>query len=184
MDKNSKMILDYLIQNGGCDYLVDFDEELDEMADDLNINSEDLRANVRFLKENGYLEYQRYSSGHTHGFFLSHKGVHYKEFESQPQNSPTFHINNAYGSVIGTQQNVTLNYKSSLSQLKSDVNACNSEDKESLQKIVSLLEMILDNQVPPNKGIFSKFSAVMERNSWFTSAVSSTIMGWLMTQIS
>ena len=38
MDKNSKMILDYLIQNGGCDYLVDFDEELDEMADDLNIN--------------------------------------------------------------------------------------------------------------------------------------------------
>lgn len=181
LTEKSKKVLDDLIanyQNDPKEYNVTrINEIYSDMTESEFVNILD------FLAENEYISYKIYMGGAA-DIVVTHKGLNYKEFESQPQNSPTFHINNAYGSVIGTQQNVTLNYKSSLSQLKSDVNECNSEDKESLQKIVSLLEMILDNQVPPNKGIFSKFSAVMERNSWFTSAVSSTIMSWLMTQIS
>lgn len=181
LTERSKKVLDDLIanyQNDPKEYNVTrINEIYSDMTESEFVNILD------FLAKNEYISYKIYTGGAA-DIVVTHKGLNYKEFESQPQNSPIFHINNAYGSVIGTQQNVTLNYKSSLSQLKSDVNECNSEDKESLQKIVSLLEMILDNQVPPNKGIFSKFSAVMERNSWFTSAVSSTIMSWLMTQIS
>lgn len=95
----------------------------------------------------------------------------------------TFHIENAYGSVIGTQTNVTLNYNDSIQRAKEQIASIDSPDKQELQQIISLLEMVINNQVPPQKGLFSKFSAVMERNSWITGTISSTLLSWLMTQI-
>lgn len=101
----------------------------------------------------------------------------------QISTSPVFNIQNAYGSVIGTQANVTLNYNDAIQATKEQIASTDSPDKEELQQIVSLLEMVVNNQVPVQKGLFSKFSEVMERNSWITSAISSTLLGWLMTQI-
>lgn len=181
LTEKSKKVLDDLIanyQNAPKEYNV---TRINEIYSD--ITESEFVSILDFLAENEYITYKIYMGGAA-DIVVTHKGFNYQKFEDQQKPAPIFHINNAHGSVIGTQQNVTLNYTSSLSQLKDDVDNCDSEDKESLQKIVSLLEMIIDNQVPPSKGIFSKFSAIMERNSWFTSAVSSTIMGWLMTQIS
>ena len=103
--------------------------------------------------------------------------------DMQISTSPVFNIQNAYGSVIGTQANVTLNYNDAIQATKEQIASTDSPDKEELQQIVSLLEMVVNNQVPVQKGLFSKFSEVMERNSWITSAISSTLLGWLMTQI-
>lgn len=106
------------------------------------------------------------------------------EYKKQSQsNTPTFHVENAYGSVIGTQENVTLNYNESIKNAKELISSSNSNDKEDLQQIISLLEMVVDNQIPIQKGLFSKFSAVMERNSWITGTISSTLLSWLLTQI-
>lgn len=58
-----------------------------------------------------------------------------------------------------------------------------SPDKEDLQQLLSLLEMLVNDRIPAQKGMLSKFSAVMERNSWITGAISSTLLGWLMSQI-
>ena len=94
-----------------------------------------------------------------------------------------FNIGSATGSVIGTQSNVTLNYNESIQNAKEQVAASESPDKEDLQKIISLLEMVLNDQVTPQKGLFSKFSAVMERNSWITGSISAALLSWLTSQI-
>lgn len=105
-----------------------------------------------------------------------------KECYAQPS-SPVFNIENAYGSVIGTQHTVTFNYKDSLQATKAQIESSGSPDKEDLQHIISLLEMIVNNQLPPQKGLLSKFSSVLERNSWITGSIASTLLGWLTAQI-
>lgn len=102
---------------------------------------------------------------------------------TQPSNSPVFNIQNAYGSVIGTQANVTLNYNDTLQSVKEQINSTDSPDKEELQQIILLLEMVVNNQVPAQKGLLSKFSEVMERHSWLTSPICSVLLGWLTAQI-
>ena len=94
-----------------------------------------------------------------------------------------FNIGSATGSVIGTQSSVTLNYNESIQNAKEQIAASDSPDKEDLQKIISLLEMIVNDQVTPHKGLFSKFSAVMERNSWITGSISAALLSWLTAQI-
>lgn len=101
---------------------------------------------------------------------------------SKPQTTTIFNIGSATGSIIGTQTNATLNYNSTIQSAKEQIEFSNSPDKEDLQKIISLLEMIVNNQLPPQKGLFSKFSAVMERNSWITGTIASAILNWLITQ--
>ncbi len=67
--------------------------------------------------------------------------------------------------------------------MKERVEQEQSEDKEDLKKIISLLEMVVNEQVPPSKGLFSKSSAVMERHSWIANSVAATVLSWLMSQI-
>lgn len=100
-------------------------------------------------------------------------------------NSPTsFHIGNAYGSVIGTQAVVNMNYQAAIPALREQISKSDSCDKEDLDKIIDLLQMVLDGQVPASKGLFSKFSGALERNSWITGSLASTVLTWLTTQVS
>lgn len=105
------------------------------------------------------------------------------EYNSTSTATNIFNIGTANGSIIGTQANVSLNYNESIQNAKEQISSTDSPDKEELQQLISLLEMVVNNQVPPQKGLLSKFSAVMERNSWITGAISSTLLGWLMSQI-
>lgn len=94
-----------------------------------------------------------------------------------------FNIQNAYGSVIGNNYQTTINYKSALGELKERVSDEKSEDKADMEKVIALLEMVVNNQIPASKGLFSKFSELMERHSWLSGSVASTILGWLMSKI-
>lgn len=107
----------------------------------------------------------------------------YEKAYNTQSNSPVFNIGTAYGSVIETQQSVTVNYKDSLRATKKQIEDSDSPDKEELQQIISLLEMMVNNQLPPQKGLLSKFSAVLERNSWITSPIASVLISWLTSQI-
>ncbi len=95
----------------------------------------------------------------------------------------TYNIQNAYASIIGNSNGATIHYNSVIDDLKDRVAVDTSADKSDMEKIVSLLEMITNNQMVPQKGLLSKFSAVMERHSWLTSAFSNAIMSWLTSQI-
>lgn len=99
-----------------------------------------------------------------------------QELNAAKQSSaPVFNIQNAYGSVIGTGNQATINYNSAISGLKRAVSSDTSADKEQLEKIVSLLEMVVNDQVPPSKGLFSKFRDVMDRNSWINAVPDSKL---------
>ena len=102
---------------------------------------------------------------------------------AKQSSAPVFNFQNAYGSVIGTGNQATINYNSAVSELRQAVESDTSADKEQLEKIVDLLEMVVNDQVPPSKGLFSKFSAVMERHSWISNSVAGTILSWLLSQI-
>lgn len=105
----------------------------------------------------------------------------YSDRQCNKNTSPVFNIQNAYGSVIGTNNTATINYNAAIGEMKQRIDEADSADREELKQIVSLLEMVVNNQVPVQKGLFSKFSAVMERNSWITGAIAGAIMSWLTT---
>ena len=96
--------------------------------------------------------------------------------------SVSFHIENATNSMIGTQSNFTMNINGSIQEAREQINSSNSSDKEELLQIIELLEQISNNQVPIKQGILSKFSAVIQRNSWITSPIASIALNLLLTQ--
>jgi hypothetical protein len=84
MDKTSKKVLNHLISNGGCDKYIYWGEDFDTLVQTLNLNSEDLRADIRYLHDCGYIDYQKFSnSDRNASFSLSHKGLHWKYFRRQ-----------------------------------------------------------------------------------------------------
>lgn len=101
----------------------------------------------------------------------------------QNASSTVFNIGTATGSVIGTQSIVNFNYSNTISELREQLSESTSPDKAELEKITSLLEMIINNELPPQKGMFSKFADVLQRNSWFASPMMSALLGWLTSQI-
>ena len=153
---------------------IGFYPDYDIVAGDWVINS----VNERFFVKDTSTAYFQSQPHQLKAYYLTEV-----EFNSTkaPTASAVFNIGTAYGSVIGTQSGVVLNYNDCIADLKSKVNESTSEDKEQLDQIVKLLEMVVNDHVPVSKGLFSKFSAVMERNSWITSSVASAIFSWLTT---
>lgn len=85
MDHVCKKILDKMISYGhGTNYVCTWDEAFDDFAASLSLPCEDVRAAVRYLKEQGYIEYQMYHSARgtdkSRGFHLSHQGLHWKYY--------------------------------------------------------------------------------------------------------
>ena len=110
--------------------------------------------------------------------------VQLKQKKQEPQNAPIFNINSPQNSVIGINSDFTVNnYMDTLNELKKDIVESSSPDKAELQKIVDLLEEILNGNEPIKKGMFAKFKDAMERNSWITGSVASAILSYLTTLI-
>ena len=88
MDKLSKTLLREMISRGGSvEYFCSFDEEwkiqdgcsLDELALKFGQETENLKACVRELERNEYLEYQSAGPANV-GFCLSYKGLNWKYY--------------------------------------------------------------------------------------------------------
>ena len=114
--------------------------------------------------------------------------VYTHEEYSQQKNANsqvTYNISNAIGSIIGNHNVNTLNYtNSSIAEMREKVSNAPLEDREELSKLIDLLEMVVEDKVPASKGLFSRFSAVMERNSWITSSITNAVMSWLLSRLS
>ena len=97
----------------------------------------------------------------------------------QQQSGTTYNIGVAYGSVIGTGNTATINYQSNIAELRQRVEKEEAPDREQMNKLLDLLQTVIDDQVPVQKGLFARFSSVMEKHSWISSAVASTLLTWL-----
>ena len=108
-----------------------------------------------------------------------------EEIYNQKESASTiYNVQNAYGSVFGSQSVVNLNYENTITELREQIESSNSVDKEELKKVTELLEMVINNQVPASKGLFSKFSNVLKQNPWFTNPMMNALFGWLTSQLS
>lgn len=83
MDKSSKVLLNHLVQHGGCEKMFFFNE-LDVLSSQLNLPTEDVRANIRYLHDNGYIDYQKTKTGHTLTFFYLIKVLNTKILRLKP----------------------------------------------------------------------------------------------------
>ena len=81
-DKLSNKILKYMQTDSShpSDTYYDFDEDLDAIASAVSSDSESVRAAIRYLKRQEYIEYAYSDSGLLLYFYLDHKGIHYREF--------------------------------------------------------------------------------------------------------
>lgn len=83
--------------------------------------------------------------------------VEKKRKETEQRQSNIYNIGTAYGSVIGTANTATINYQTNFQELRERAEAENAPDKEQVQKLVDLVEMIVNEQIPPQKGLLYKF---------------------------
>ena len=144
---------------------IGFLPETDIQPNDWIINPNGNRLFIEDVQPSyGFGELQQFKA-----FYLTE--VEYTKINtSNSQNtSNIFNIGSATGSV---------------SELRNQVDSSNSPDKSELTKITNLLEMVINNELPPQKGMFSKFADVLKRNSWFATPMMSALFGWLTTQIS
>ena len=96
--------------------------------------------------------------------------------ESSQSGSTVFNIGTVTNSVVGNNNTVSF----SIQEMRSKAEQEGGADKEALQEIISILENILTGQEAPKQGLFKKFAACMERNSWITGAIASALLGWLL----
>ena len=90
-----------------------------------------------------------------------------------------YNIGNAYGSVIGNSSNATINYQMGFQEMRERAAFENTPDREQVEKLISLVEMMVNGEVPAQKGLLSRFSETMEKHSWLTSSISSLLLSWL-----
>lgn len=110
---------------------------------------------------------------------FDHQAVTESARATEQRQSNIYNIGTAYGSVIGTANTATINYQTNFQELRERAEAENAPDKEQVQKLIDLVEMIVNDRIPPQKGLLSKFSETMERHSWITSAVAAALVSWL-----
>ncbi len=143
-----------------------------------------LRNDVTYLKANNFV-FEPMPIMCAYVLSLTEKGEYLVEngFKQPPNFSTSniFNIENATNSVIGTQTTVTLNINNAIQEARTQVESCQSDDKAELHQIINLLEMITSEQVPVKKGLFSKFSGIIQRNSWIASPITSILLNWLTT---
>lgn len=103
------------------------------------------------------------------------------QFDQQHATSSavTFNIGSADGSIIGTQSVATLNYSGYIDDMRRICESGDNQDSEELKQLTELLKMMLDEKVSAKKGLFSKFSEVIKRNSEVTEKIAFAIISWL-----
>ena len=97
------------------------------------------------------------------------------------QSQTIYNINTANNSVIGSQQNAIVqitNFSELRGKVASEIE--DEADKEQIQKLINLLEMSIENNVPVSKGFLSNFSDVLSKYSGLIVPIGSLIIKWLL----
>lgn len=79
-----------------------------------------------------------------------------------------------------SERKMSLGIYSQLNAIRELVASKKSADSAQLNQIIDILSDISSSNRPLQQGMLSKFSAVMERNSWFTNALASLLLSMLI----
>lgn len=147
-----------------------------------------LRNDIHYLKSHDYIEENIDVPPSVYCLMLTEKGECLVEAgfhtpsETVSPVSNVFHIENATNSVIGTQENVTLNIGDTLQEIKEQIDSSNSNDKQELRELINLLEKTMNNETSIKKGAFSRFAGIIQKNSWIASPIASVVLKWIISQ--
>ena len=99
----------------------------------------------------------------------------------QSSNSTVFNISNASNSIIGNQQQATLNNSSfNIEDLKQLIELYGNNDKQQLYELSSELEQLLKKD-DFHKSKLSKFSDLIAKHSWIALSIAQIIAGYLQS---
>lgn len=96
----------------------------------------------------------------------------------KPVVTTTFNTYNPTNSVIGNQQNVTLNIDNCFNDLKNQIEQ-QHEDKEQLYELLNVLKSETSNNTI-SKSIFTKFKVLINKHAvWFIPSIAQIIAAWI-----
>jgi len=98
---------------------------------------------------------------------------------SKPMANAIFNTYNPSYSIIGTQQNVSLNITDSFNNLQKQISEFGNEDQEKLQELLNVLKSeTTSNEI--HKSAFSKFNDLITKHgSWLIPSISQIIVAWI-----
>lgn len=149
---------------------VGFSVGTDVQENDWLVNSE----NERFLVIDKQTEYVRSKPFCIKAFTVTEN--EYKNKLKSQKLQPTFNINEVHNSIVGTQNNATLTNGYSIDDIAKLIESHNSDDKEILKEMISVLKEATSNQKPIQKGILAKFSDTLQRNEWIAAPIATFIL--------
>lgn len=148
----------------------------------------DIRLSLNTSVERGDILIDKYGERHkvkdSHITYLKGTPRRTTVVIEQPSTPTKQVLYNFNGSIMNTSigENATTNvyYEYDVEGLKAEVEKLGGDDKPELQEIITLLEAIRNNTTPVKSGMLSKFSKVIQRNSWITAPIVSTLLAWIM----
>ncbi|KYG95676.1 hypothetical protein ABEW24_23800 [Paenibacillus jamilae] len=96
--------------------------------------------------------------------------------QSNSSSSVTFHISDVQNSIIGSQQNATLTNNFSDKQITDYIDKNCGPDKELMTEMLSMVNAVIENNVPVQKGTFSRFSETASKYGWLLGAVTTKLL--------
>jgi hypothetical protein len=83
---------------------------------------------------------------------------------------------NAYGSVFGNQQNVTLEQTFTFEELDRQIEERGGDDAEVLREMVEEIRLTLEGQDSLSRGRLVQFSELLNRHAWITGPVAQMLL--------
>lgn len=131
------------------------------------------------------------SEGGGYGHFrLTSRGIDKVEGEEPTQQPPSVtNVNISggtfQGSVVGANNTAELvnNFDLRSVEIEKQIEERGGADKEELREALEEVRRIIASENSIERGMLSRFSAVMERNSWFTGAIAQAFAGFVTQAI-
>ena len=101
---------------------------------------------------------------------------------AQLQPSP-INIGEIHGNaIVGSQANATIYIGNSFEDIRKyiDTASVSEQDREDLQKLVNAVEAAMDNDMSLSKGIFQKYSRLLEKHEPIIAAIAQPVIQWLL----
>lgn len=181
--EKAKIILEKILE------LVKESEEIEVETDQLSLEDtfpvHELTIIFKYLKESGYIKgVQCIGSKYPDTVEITASGMDWVNGNSAETSvsQQIFNISgNNYGAV-GTNTNFTINNSFDFDEFEKLITQNtveNSSERKELEEIKQQLQTITQHNIPISKGYLSKFSDVMQKNSWITGQLSGFLLRWI-----
>jgi hypothetical protein len=152
--------------------------------DDFRDDDDAYVSTAQYFDQLGFIERQADGYGIVS---ITARGMQYVEGDLQPQQSMgnvTFNVQNAYGSIFGTQQNAEMSnvsfdfstVEAELERAEAEIERRGGRDESELRALVAEVRAAHENGEPLDKGHFAKYLGVIQRNGWIAAPIAGTLL--------